>query len=232
VSVATHLGIDLAEYDARIRTFIPHYQAMLVTAASAIPSSARLIVDLGTGTGALAAACLARATRARVVGIDADPGMLPLAARRLASRATLVRGSFLRAGLPDEVDAVVASFALHHVRTRTAKGRLYRRVRIALRPRGMLVSVDCHPSIDRAAARRQFDAWTMHLRRSYSRHEADKLLRTWSIEDVYVPLESEIRLLESAGFDVDVVWRDGAFAVLKAVSASKGHRTKGHSARV
>jgi SAM-dependent methyltransferase len=232
MSVATHLGINLAEYDARIRTFIPHYQAMLVAAASAIPSSARLIVDLGTGTGALAAACLARARRARVVGIDADPGMLPLAARRLAARATLVRASFLRAPLPDGVDAVVASFALHHVRTRTAKGQLYRRVRLALRPRGVFVSVDCHPSIDRAAARHQFDAWTMHLRRSYSRREADKLLCAWSIEDVYVPLESEIRLLEGAGFDVDVIWRGGAFAVLKAVSTFKGRRTKGHSARV
>jgi SAM-dependent methyltransferase len=218
MSVAAHLGIDLEEYDARIRTFIPDYEAMLAVAAAAIPSSARLIVDLGTGTGALAAACLHRAPRARVVGIDADPEMLPLAARRLAPRATLVRGSFLRAPLPDGADAVVASLALHHVRTREAKARLYRRIRAALRPRGVVVSVDCHPSIDRAAAREQRAAWTAHLRLSYSAREAAALLKAWSREDVYVPLESEQRLLERAGFDVRVMWRDGLFAVLRGAA--------------
>jgi SAM-dependent methyltransferase len=224
MSVASHLGIDLAEYDARIRTFIPDYDPMLAAAASAIPRGARTIVDLGTGTGALAAACLARAPRARVIGVDADPAMLPLAARRLRSRATLVRGSFLRTRLPREADAIVASFALHHVRTRAAKARLYIRIRRALAPRGVFVSVDCHPSIDRVAAREQRDAWTRHLRRAYSAREADRLLKAWSIEDVYVPLESEVRLLERAGFDVRVIWRGGSFAVLEAVPQTTAGR--------
>ena len=53
MSVATHLGIDLAEYDARIRSFIPDYEEMLAVAAAAVPAQARTIVDLGIGTGAL-----------------------------------------------------------------------------------------------------------------------------------------------------------------------------------
>lgn len=221
MTVATHLGINLAEYDARIRTFIPDYDVMLAAAASTIPRAARLIVDLGTGTGALAAACLRRAARARVIGIDADPEMLPMAARRLSPRATLVRGSFLRTPLPGRADAVVASFALHHVLTRAAKARLYTRVRAALAPRGVFVSVDCHPSLDRDVARDQREAWTAHLRRAYSARESNKLLKAWSIEDVYVPLESEVRLLERAGFDVDVIWRGGSFAVLEAAPTSR-----------
>jgi tRNA (cmo5U34)-methyltransferase len=215
MGVASHLGIDLREYDARIRTFIPDYDAMLAAAARAIPRGARLLVDLGTGTGALAAACLTQAPRARVVGIDSDPDILKMAARRLSARATFRRGSFLRAPLPARCDAVVASFALHHVRTRTAKARLYRRLRAALRPRGVFITVDCHPSADRDAARAQHSAWKMHLRRSYSEREADKLLKAWSVEDVYLPLESEIALLERAGFRVTTLWRRGAFAVLR-----------------
>jgi len=216
MGVATHLGINLADYDARIRTFIPRYREMLAAGASAISPAARLVVDLGTGTGALAAACLERARHARVIGIDADPGMLSLAARRLSGRATLVRGSFLRAPLPVDVDAVVASFALHHVRTRAAKARLYTRIHAALRPRGVFVSVDCHPAIDRTAARAQRDAWLAHLRRSYPAREAIRLLDAWSLEDVYVPLESEVVLLEDAGFRAAVIWRGGGFAVLRA----------------
>ena len=220
MGVAAHLGIDLDDYDARIRTFIPHYEALLAAGANAVPRGARAIVDLGTGTGALAARCLKRAPRAALHGIDADAAMLAMAARRLGSpsrglRTTFRAGNFLRAPIP-RCDAVVASFALHHVRTRAAKLRLYARIRSALGRRGVLVSVDCHPTRDRAAARAERDAWLAHLRRSYSRREAQGFLHAWSKEDVYVPLESEVRMLERAGFRVAVVWRRDAFAVLRA----------------
>ena len=38
MGVATHLGIKLSEYDARIRTFIPDYEEMLGVAAEVIPA--------------------------------------------------------------------------------------------------------------------------------------------------------------------------------------------------
>ena len=68
MSVSAHLGIAIDEYDRRIRTFIPRYEEMLEQAARAIDRRARVIVDLGVGTGALAARCLKHAPRARVVG--------------------------------------------------------------------------------------------------------------------------------------------------------------------
>ena len=131
MGVASHLGIKLTEYDSRIRTFIPHYEAMLDEAAATIPPRTRTIVDLGIGTGALSARCLETAAQATTVGIDIDPDILALAKRRLGARASFVAGSFLRAPLP-ACDALVASFSLHHVRTRTAKASLYRRIRAAL----------------------------------------------------------------------------------------------------
>jgi len=78
VSVASHLGIRLEEYDARIRTFIPDYDTMLEVAGSLVPPRTRRILDLGIGTGALSAQCLRQAPGARIVGIDADPEVLPL----------------------------------------------------------------------------------------------------------------------------------------------------------
>ena len=213
MGVATHLGIRLTEYDQRIRTFIPHYEEMLDAAAAVVGSGARTIVDLGIGTGALAARCLAGARRASVIGIDADQEILTLAARRLGTRATLTRGTFLHAPLP-RADAIVASFALHHVRTRAAKARLYRRVRAAARAGGVFVSADCHPARDRAMAAAQMGAWYEHVRGSYAPAQARALLRAWAREDVYVPLEAELTLLRAAGFRVEVVWRRDAFAVI------------------
>jgi len=215
LSVAAHLGIRLAEYDTRIRTFIPDYEAMLDVAASAVPTGARTIVDLGIGTGALAQACLRRARRARIVGIDADPAVLKLAAGRLGGRATLVCGSFLRTPFP-AADAIVASYALHHVRTRAARAALYRRVRGALGRGGVCITVDCHPAANRIVARRQRDLWRAHLRVHYRGAAADRYLAAWAKEDVYVPLAVEMKLMERSGLAAEVIWRKGSFAVLSA----------------
>ena len=215
MSVSTHLGIAIDEYDRRIRTFIPRYDEMLDAVARTVDRRARVIVDLGIGTGALAARCLERCARARIVGVDVDAEMLALAARRLPTTTTFTRANFLRAALP-RADAAIASFALHHVRTRDAKARFYRRLRNALVPGGMFVSADCHPDADRAAAAGQRDAWLAHLRRSYAAGEAAALLDSWADEDVYQPLDVEIELLKRSGFGIDVVWRGEGFAVLKA----------------
>ena len=215
MGVAAHLGITLTDYDSRIRTFIPHYEEMLGVAAAAIPPRTRAIVDLGIGTGALSARCLESAPRARTVGIDLDPEILTMAARRLGDRARLVTGSFLRAPLP-ACDAVVASFALHHVRTRAAKAALFRRIRRALRPKGLFISVDSCPAGDPAVRRAQLDEWHAHLRRAYSERQAAAIFKSWSHEDVYVPLDAEIAMIRAAGFHVELLWRRGAFSVLRA----------------
>jgi len=214
MSVATHLGIDLAEYDARIRTFIPHYEEMLDVAAAAMIPQSQLIVELGIGTGALADRCLRVSTGANILGIDADAAILRAAAQRLPPNATFICSSFLKAPLP-ACDAVVASFALHHVRGRAAKTRLYTRARQALRHGGHIVTVDCHPAGNATLARRQLEAWKAHLMQSYLAAEADGYLNAWSQEDTYVPLEAEMELMEKAGFSVEVLWRKDAFAVLQ-----------------
>ncbi len=213
MSVATHLGIAIDDYDRRIQTFIPRYEEMLDAAADAVGRRARVILDLGIGTGALAARCLIRSPGARIVGLDVDGDMLSLAAKRLPTTATLIHANFLRAPLP-HADAAIASFALHHVRTRAAKLRFYRRLRPALTRRGVFVTADCHPDAGRRAELR--DAWLVHLRSSYTPRKAEALLDSWADEDVYQPIEVETALLTESGFSVDVVWRKGGFAVLKA----------------
>ena len=219
MSVASHLAIDLAEYDRRIRTFIPDYETMLDVAAASVPLAARRVrrvVDLGTGTGALALR-VSRAVPGVVIhGIDLDDGMLEVARRRLRrQKATLVCGSFLTAPLPS-CDAATASFALHHVASSRLKGAFYRRLFRALRPGGLLVSADCQPADARRLAAEGRRAWLDHLAATYGRRGAERFLRAWSEEDFYVPLGREMALVAGAGFAPEVVWRHGAFAVIAA----------------
>src|SRR5437773_12517293 len=115
MSVASHLGIRLDEYDKRIRTFIPDYEAMLDVAASLVPRRARTIVDLGIRTGALSARCVRAAPGARIVGIDVYAEIARLPGPRLPRRLTILIGSFLRTALPGCHDRL-ATVALHAVR--------------------------------------------------------------------------------------------------------------------
>lgn len=220
MSVAAHLGIRLADYDRQIATLIPWYGEMLDAAADAASFSlrrARLarLLDLGIGSGALAGRCLRRNPRTRVVGVDEDPGMLALAARRLNSRLLLVVGDLSIAPYPPS-DAITASFALHHLRTRRAKGHVYARCRRALRARGRLVTVDRYLSADPVVDAADRAAWRAHVMRTYPARRADAFLRSWAREDVHLPLEVELRLMRHAGLRPDVIWRRDGFAVISA----------------
>ena len=217
MSVASHLSIDLEEYDARIRTFIPYYEEMLATAARvASARQPRVVLDLGVGTGALAAQVARRSRAAALIGIDEDAAILTAAARRLRRRRTrLIHGSFLEAPLPP-CDAITASFALHHVASLRIKRAFFRRAHGALRRTGVLVTADCHPSSIGTLARDEFRAWRAFLAVTYGGRQANAYLDAWAKEDFYTALPVELQLLRSAGFDADVVWRRDAFAVIAA----------------
>jgi ubiquinone/menaquinone biosynthesis C-methylase UbiE len=221
MSVASHLGIRLADYDRRVRTFIPHYEEMLDAVASAAAAVASrpgaVILDLGIGTGALAAACASRLRPARVVGIDRDAGMIEACGRRLRRLRglELVHADFDAIDLP-ACDLAVATLALHHILTPARKRAFYRRCFRALSPSGALVTGDCHPSSDPRLARAERENWTGHLRRSYSPAKTRSYLAAWAAEDRYFTLAEEVAMIEAAGFDTDVPWRRAGFAVILA----------------
>lgn len=225
MSVAGHLRIELEAYDASIRAFVPGYEAMLREAAAVLadlPAADPQIVDVGVGTGALAAACLAVRPDARLTGIDADPGMLAAARERLAGTGSgpaapvrLVEADFLEAALP-ACDAIVASLALHHVPSPAAKRAFYDRCAAALRPGGVLVSADRFLADERPARAGERQAWLAHLERSFTPAEARGHLEAWAEEDRYFPLGDELGWLRAAGLAPQVTWREPGFAVVAA----------------
>jgi tRNA (cmo5U34)-methyltransferase len=225
MSVASHLAVSPAKYDTRIRSLIPLYDELIAEVARALGHASRpvrTIVDLGIGTGALARACLERTPGARVWGIDADTDMMAIALSRLrrsqskglSRRVTMTTGSFLDAALPS-CDAMVASYSLHHIRTSRAKLAFYRRCYRALRPGGVLISGDCAPASTPRGFARDLDVWFAHLGKSFGgRAQGRRVYESWADEDTYLPLAEEIRLLQRAGFAVDVPWRRSPFAVI------------------
>lgn len=99
-----------------------------------------LVVELGCGPGVTAARLLAAGFD--VVAIDSSPAMLALA-RKNASRATFVEGSFVSAEIPP-CDAVIAvgevfNYLFDSANTPKALERVFARVFKALWPGGVLL---------------------------------------------------------------------------------------------
>jgi SAM-dependent methyltransferase len=220
-SVARHLHINLAEYDTRIRTFVPYYEEMLNQVGRTLITlqpTAPVILDLGIGTGALSDACLAAIPEASIIGIDTDPGMMDMARRRLSrlgDRLRLHEGSFLAMPLP-ECDVIVASLALHHVKTPAEKQELYRRCHDALRPGGLMLIADCMTPGPDALREQGMEHWLAHLAATYGPDEARNYLTAWADEDTYFAVSDETDWLQAVGFAVDVIWRIDLFAVVLA----------------
>ncbi len=216
MGAAAHLGIKLREYDAAIRTLIPHYEELIAAAGAAAGATARAapaVVDLGTGSGALAHAILQVRPKARLVGIDEDAGMLGMAEKRLRGRIETVHANFEETAVP-RCDVVSASFALHHIPTGRRKAAMYKRCFTALRPGGVIVSADCCLASSKALKQSHRAAWLSHLQTHYPRAKAEKYLQTWTKEDVYFTLDREVELMKEAGFDVEIAFRKTCFAVI------------------
>ncbi len=211
--VLAHLGLAAADYDREIRRWIPAYDQMIATTVSLVDGD---VIDLGTGTGALAAAILDGKAGARVHMIDIDPAMLETARARVAKhgdRAAPTLASF-DAPLPP-CDAVVASLALHHVPERERKTALYRRIHAALRPGGILAIADATVHEDGPENARIFEMWAAEMgRHGIERAEASALFATWAGEDRYYPLAAELEMLAEAGFArPECFWKYGPMTV-------------------
>jgi ubiquinone/menaquinone biosynthesis C-methylase UbiE len=218
-SVSTHLRLDTAEYDRIIRTYIPYYDesrdAQLDLLAAVQPAPRR-IVDLGGGTGSLAEAILNRFPDASVLVRDIDPQMLAVARTRLArfgERVELSLGSFLDPLPP--VDAVLCAFALHHIRTLDEKTEVYRRIRSALLPGGVLLNNDAAGGPFWPHLRDQWAAFM--ATRGFTLEQGYQNLQDWSAEDTYFSVYEELQAMARGGFDQpECAWRRGPIAIFAA----------------
>jgi ubiquinone/menaquinone biosynthesis C-methylase UbiE len=219
-SVASHLRMDTAEYDCVIRTYIPHYDesrgVQLDLLAAALPHSATDILDLGGGTGSLAEAILERFPEVSVIVRDIDNEMLAVARNRLArfgGRVKLDAGSFTDPLPP--ADAVVAAFALHHVRSLKEKAHVYRGICRSIRPGGVFLNDDAVAGPFWPCMR---DEWAAFMAgKGFTLEQAYRNLDDWAAEDTYFSAREELQAMAEAGFEAaECLWRRGSVAIIGA----------------
>lgn len=120
-------------------------RALRAAARAGEPLAGARVVDLATGTGALAAALLRRgATLAALTAVDASPRMLARARARLAAAdptPVLLVADARAVPLPDGCADLVTIGYLLHLLDPAARGRVLREAFRLLRPGGRLVAV-------------------------------------------------------------------------------------------
>jgi len=223
-SVEGHLKLRVAEYDDLIRKLVPAYPAMrpvqLDLLALSVPPEGGLVLDLGGGTGALAAAIAERFPHTAVEIWDTDPAMLAAARERCAPFGERVR--YVERSFADPLpacDAVAACLALHHVKDLAVKAGIYRHIFAALRPGGIFVNADTTVPASPPLRDHAFRAWARSMApHGITEPEAFDHFASWAHEDYYPPLITELRLLAEAGFaEPECFWREAAAAVFGAV---------------
>ncbi len=129
-------------YLAMMREAVPGYDRLEEEIALATGAGAKSILELGIGTGETARRVLDRHPAARLIGIDASPGMVRVARESLPTdRVSLLVGR-LEDPLPEgRFDLVVSCLAVHHLEG-TRKADLFQRIARKLAPDGRFVLAD------------------------------------------------------------------------------------------
>ena len=150
------------------------------------------VLDVGCGTGRVTERLLELVPRGRVLAIDASEAMVELARAHLGDRAEVSCQDALELEVPEPVDAIVSTAALHWVGDHD---RLWPRLASTLRPGGRL-EVQCGGKGNIARVREAIEA---------AAHEVAPELAGWSPWTFAAPEETEARL-RAAGFDQIRCW--------------------------
>jgi L-threonylcarbamoyladenylate synthase len=195
-AVAAALGhqfhFDPDTYLDTMRAEIPEYDRLQDELVGASGDGARLVLDLGTGTGQTARRLLERHPEAFLVGVDESPVMLAEAARELpADRVSLVVGTLENPLPAGRFDLVASALAVHHLPGDSKRG-LFARVRDRMAPGGLFVLADVVVPADQADAVAPLTDDYDHPR---------------TVADL-------LRWLGEVGFESRVVWEHGDLAVI------------------
>jgi tRNA (cmo5U34)-methyltransferase len=205
-----------SSYDAERLRLIPGGDAFYRWAIDLIPAQAKEMLDLGAGSGLLTVLIRQRFPQARIHLIDFSAPMLELAKRRLGGDAlvTYEQADYLKAELPQNLDAVVSSLSIHHIEDE-GKRELFRKVHAALAVGGRFINADQVAGPTAEIEERYKALWLEQVRRAGATPEQIEASLYRQREDRCAPVEAQLQWLRQAGFsDADCWYKENRFAVM------------------
>jgi tRNA (cmo5U34)-methyltransferase len=222
--IKNHFESEAREFDDLILKLIPHYGIMVQTLVEAIPfekSSPLRVIDLGCGTGTVAAKVLESFPNAQVICLDLAENMVAMAQEKLGHnpRASFVVADLSAYHFNAMYDVAVSSLALHHLATDKDKQQFYRRIYESLHSGGVFYNADVVLASNDHLQSIYMKEWRSFMGRSVSRDEIEgKWMPTYQEEDRPAKLLDQLEWLKAIGFrDVDVIWKYFNFTVYGGV---------------
>jgi SAM-dependent methyltransferase len=186
---------------------IPHRTEGEAAVLEILPERCARILDLGTGDGRLLAITLLAHPEAEGVALDFSPPMLERArARFTGNPKVMVVAHDLNHPLPDlgEFDAIVSSFAIHHVPDGRKRG-VYQEAFDRLRPGGVFANLEHIASPTDRLHRAFYTAIQMDIEKEDG-------------SNILAPVEPQLTWLREIGFaDVDCYWKWREMALLAGI---------------
>jgi tRNA (cmo5U34)-methyltransferase len=222
--VRRHFEDEANEFDRIILTLIPHYLTMVRALAESIPlerSAPLRIIDLGCGTGTLAAKVLEIFPKAQFTCLDVAENMIAIAKAKLARypQVRYVVADFQSFDFDGKYDAVVSSLALHHLPTDADKQNLYRRIYENLNAGGVFYNADVILAPNGFLQDMYMNEWRRFMAMHISKEEIEgEWIPKHQQEDHPARLADQLAWLSNIGFaDVEVLWKYYNFAVYGGV---------------
>jgi tRNA (cmo5U34)-methyltransferase len=218
--VKNHFEDEAELFDRVILTIIPHYPAMVQTLVDAIPfgsSESFRVVDLGCGTGNVAAQVLNAFPNAQMTCLDLAENMIAIARRKLAQlpHVTYVTADINDFEFRSKYDAIISSLSLHHLATDDAKRDVYHRIYKALNSGGIFYNADVVLASNDFLQDLYMKKWRQFMAKSHSPEEIEGTwIPKYKEEDHPAKLLDHLAWMTEVGFaDVDVLWKYFNFAV-------------------
>ena len=219
MSVAAAFDAVADEYDAARRRLVPCFTAFYGTAMQLMaewgPRPRMRVLDLGAGTGLLAAMVHAAHPDCALTLVDLAPAMLDAARRRFAGvpGVSYEVGDYSQALPPGPFDLVVSALSIHHLED-PAKRRLFGAVASALVPGDLFVNAEQVLAPTPALAARAHCRWRAQAAALGSDEAELAAAEARMTHDRCATLEAQLAWLRGAGLaDVDCAFKAWRFAV-------------------
>ena len=204
--IKQHFEEESLEFDRIIVTLIPEYRRMVEALVAAVPfghSAPLRVIDLGCGTGTVAAYVLEAFPNAQVTCLDLAENMIAMAKVKLA-RYPLVRylvGDFIAFDFDGKYDVVVSSLALHHLVTNEDKRHFYGRIYNSLASGGVFYNADIVLGSNDFLQDVYMEKWRNFMSRSVSKDKIEgKWIPKYQAEDRPAKLMDQLGWMAEIGF--------------------------------
>lgn len=202
-------------YDADRSKLIPGCDTFYRWALDLIPARAKVICELGAGSGLMTRLLRDRFPSAHLHVIDFSTAMLDLAKNRLGKDPNITWHQFdyAKEPLPQNLCAVVSSLSIHHLDVED-KRTVFQKSYAALKPNGVFVNADQIAGPTPALEARYKALWLQQVRAAGATEAQIEASLYRQQEDRCASVADQLQWLREAGFpDADCWHKDNRFAV-------------------